>query len=354
MVDQNPPNVRWYRTPLSRERLKELATRSNGLGSLYALFHLGLLTTFLTAAVQFQLAGDWFGMVIMALGYGAVMRFSVNALHELAHGTVFTSAHLNRAGGDLFGFIAMVNRPYFWLSHREHHKYSLHSPYDREVEEPELHDLGRFLRNGIVSLDPMQSIEPIVEQSRLARGKARGAWQEYLFAGAHSHELADVKRFARWVLALHLVIAAVAITLGAWSIPALLLFGRQFGSLPFQLCNNTQHAGLPDRVDDFRLCCRTFYLSAPLRWLYWNMNYHIEHHMYPKVPCYSLAELHADIKHDLPKSKSGLWPVWREIRLAVKHQRLDMNYRLSPVVPCAGIGASDPDLDRGPVAPVCL
>jgi fatty acid desaturase len=36
------------------------------------------------------------------------------------------------------------------------------------------------------------------------------------------------------------------------------------------------------------------------RFLYWNMNYHVEHHMFPMVPYHALPKLHETIKHDLP------------------------------------------------------
>jgi fatty acid desaturase len=32
------------------------------------------------------------------------------------------------------------------------------------------------------------------------------------------------------------------------------------------------------------------------RWIYWNMNYHVEHHMFPMVPYHALPRLHALIK----------------------------------------------------------
>ena len=52
----------------------------------------------------------------------------------------------------------------------------------------------------------------------------------------------------------------------------------------------TQHAGLAEDVLDHRLNCRTVYMNPVLRFLYWNMNYHIEHHMFPMVPYHALAE----------------------------------------------------------------
>ena len=36
------------------------------------------------------------------------------------------------------------------------------------------------------------------------------------------------------------------------------------------------------------------------RYLYWNMNYHLEHHMFPLVPYHRLPKLHALVKDDCP------------------------------------------------------
>ena len=51
----------------------------------------------------------------------------------------------------------------------------------------------------------------------------------------------------------------------------------------------TQHAGLAENVLDHRLNCRTVYMNPVNRFLYWNMNYHVEHHMFPLVPYHALA-----------------------------------------------------------------
>ena len=43
---------------------------------------------------------------------------------------------------------------------------------------------------------------------------------------------------------------------------------------------------------DHRLNCRTVYMNPINRYLYWNMNYHVEHHMFPLVPYHALPRLH--------------------------------------------------------------
>ena len=54
----------------------------------------------------------------------------------------------------------------------------------------------------------------------------------------------------------------------------------------------TQHAGLAEDVLDHRLNCRTVYMNPISRFIYWNMNYHVEHHMFPMVPYHALPRLH--------------------------------------------------------------
>jgi len=49
------------------------------------------------------------------------------------------------------------------------------------------------------------------------------------------------------------------------------------------------------------------------RYLYWNMGYHLEHHMFPRVPYYNLPKLHALLKSDTPPPYNGLIEAYREI-----------------------------------------
>ena len=57
----------------------------------------------------------------------------------------------------------------------------------------------------------------------------------------------------------------------------------------------TQHAGLQEDVLDHRLNTRTVYMNPIFRFLY-SMNYHLEHHLFPDVPYYSLPALHGELR----------------------------------------------------------
>jgi fatty acid desaturase len=81
--------------------------------------------------------------------------------------------------------------------------------------------------------------------------------------------------------------------------------------------------------------------------LYWNMQYHIEHHMFPAVPFYNLPKLHRAIKHDLPPTPHGLRATWREMLAIHKRMQTEPNYCYAPPLPgTAGERAGNDVLER--------
>ena len=94
-----------------------------------------------------------------------------------------------------------------------------------------------------------------------------------------------------------------------------------------------QHGGLAEDVLDHRLNSRTVYMNPVSRWIYWNMNYHVEHHMFPMVPYYALPALHDLIRHDLPKPNTSIFQAYREMWGAIMKQRRDPSYALRPELP---------------------
>lgn len=65
------------------------------------------------------------------------------------------------------------------------------------------------------------------------------------------------------------------------------LYGAWLGYL-FGL---SQHVGLAEDVLDHRSNCRTIDMNRGCALSAMNMNYHLEHHMYPMVPYHALSQL---------------------------------------------------------------
>jgi fatty acid desaturase len=76
-------------------------------------------------------------------------------------------------------------------------------------------------------------------------------------------------------------------------------------------------------------------LNPFLRFLYWHMNYHTEHHMYAAVPCYNLGRLHALIMPDLPHCPHGLLEAWKQIISILEKQEQDPTYQFKAELPSA-------------------
>ena len=135
-----------------------------------------------------------------------------------------------------------------------------------------------------------------------------------------------VYRTARVHLAIYAVTIGLAIGFGTW-LPVVLIGGPPlYGRYMLQVYGFTQHAGMGENVLDHRLNTRTVKMCVLNRFLYWNMNYHVEHHMFPMVPYYRLPELHEEIKHDCAPVYPSLWAAYKEIIPAVLRQLRDQEY----------------------------
>jgi fatty acid desaturase len=117
----------------------------------------------------------------------------------------------------------------------------------------------------------------------------------------------------------------------------LLLIGlpRFYGAWHHVLTGLMQHGGLADNVLDHRMNSRTVYINPISRFIYWNMNYHVEHHMFPMVPYHALPKLHAMIKHDLPAPTPSMWACYKEMFPAWMRQMRGEDYFLLRELPAS-------------------
>ena len=108
---------------------------------------------------------------------------------------------------------------------------------------------------------------------------------------------------------------------------------RMYGCWHMYLTGLIQHGGLAEDVLDHRLNSRTCYMNPVSRWIYWNMNYHVEHHMFPMVPYHALPRLHALVKDDYPAPCRSMFQAYAEMIPAVIRQRREKGYFLKKSLP---------------------
>jgi fatty acid desaturase len=301
----------WFSCTVPRKDLKRLIKRSDAV----ALRHIGLWLGLLLAAgvTAFLTWGTWWCVAAFAT-YGVLYSAADHRHHELSHGTPFKTRWLNDALFHLCAFMTLREGCYYRWSHSRHHTHTLLVGRDPEIAAPRPPNLV-----GIVS-----DLFFITDGARQFYRIFRNASGRITEPGQHFVPEAERGKVV-WSSRVYVVIFAGIIGACAATgsiVPAMfLVLPRFYGGPLSQLFNLTQHAGLDEDVYDHRLNTRTIYMNPLFDFLYINMNYHIEHHMFPMVPFYRLPELHEMIKAECPPAYPGLWAAYREIIPALLRQR---------------------------------
>jgi len=307
----------WFRSDVPRKRMKELMRRSDYPAIRDTVIWLGLILLFGGLAIAFW--GTWWALPFF-LVYGTLYgSTSDSRWHETGHGTAFKTRWLDEGLYQLASFMIMRDPTVWRWSHARHHTDTLVLGRDPEIAAMRPARLARLIANFAGLVDVPTAFRLMF---RHAAGRLTPDEADFV----PEPERHKVYRAARIDLASYAVTIALAIGLRSW-LPVLLIGGpRLYGAWLLNIYALTQHAGLGENVLDHRLNTRTVKMCAVNRFLYWNMNYHVEHHMFPLVPYYRLAALHEEIKHDCAPVYRSIWAAYREIVPAILRQLRDEEY----------------------------
>jgi len=342
--------IRWYRCPIDRKTLRKLAEPSDVRGMLQALGHLALWTSTGGLAWYFFTLEIWWAFCLFLFLHGTVAAFFTAPHHELCHTTVFRTKWLNELFLRVFSFLGWLNFEIYRFSHTHHHRFTLFEEGDREKVMPEhpslrpLYLLQLFTVNVTGGYHSRGLIPVLRNFVRIALKRFDAPfnhWGPELYEG-HPDERMKAVRWARLVLLLHAVSIAFFVGIGE-AILAVLVSGSIFfaGWLRY-FVGVTQHCGLRSNVADFRKCARTITLDPVTQFLFWHMNWHVEHHMYGAVPCYNLEKLHRTVAHDMPEPRT-LIGAWKEMRETWKRQQQEPAYAHDTPVPAPRAGERGDD-----------
>ena len=301
----------WYHSEIPRKTMKDLMKRTDQPAIRDTIILYGSMIGL--AVIGIALWPSWWSAPVW-LAYGVLYgSASDSRWHECGHGTAFKTGWMNDVVYNIASFM-IIRNPVTWRwSHARHHTDTIIVGRDPEIAAmrppaalkmalnvfglPDVYyGLARMLLNASGKLDP----------------------EEATFVPESEH--AKVVLVARIWVAIYA--AVITLSLAIWSILPLMVVGlpRIYGAWHFIMCGYLQHGGLADNVLDHRLNSRTVYMNPVSRFIYWNMNYHVEHHMFPMVPYHRLPELHALIRDDLPAPSPSIWAAYREVLPALKRQ----------------------------------
>ena len=301
----------WYHTDLPRKEMKALMQREDGP----AIRDTALL---FGAMVLFAGLGIWLWPSLWSapfwLAYGVLYGSAMDSRwHECGHGTAFREGRYNDWLYQVASF-CMVRNPVSWRwGHARHHTDTIIVGRDPEIVAMRPPALFRIFLNLFGIVDAFNGWSRM-----LLNASGRLDAEEATFIPLT--EQPKVIRTAQIWTAIYA--ATIMCAIWAQSILPLMLVGlpRLYGAWHHVMTGVLQHAGLAENVIDHRLNSRTVYMNPISRFIYWNMNYHVEHHMFPMVPYHRLPELHARIKHDLPAPNTSIWQAYRQALPVLRRQ----------------------------------
>ena len=314
----------WYQCPVPRETMRRLLVRKDGPAIRDTLIWFGLIfgTAFLTASLW----GTWWALLPYTIYAALYASTSDSRWHESSHGTAFRTDWMNNALYEVASFMVMRESTVWRWSHNRHHSDTIIVGRDPEIAVPRPPDI-----NGLIKATFGLPTYPKYFRRLLKHSFGTMVEDEQQFIP----ESEFPKVFLRARCHLFVYLTTIALAIGTGSILPLMFVGLPhiFGTWLMLVYGLTQHTGLAENVLDHRLNCRTVLMNPVNRFLYWNMNYHVEHHMFPLVPYHALPELHEVVKGDCPKPYPNLLATWREIIPTILKQVNDPAHHVKRQLP---------------------
>jgi len=307
MMEINLDN--WYKPKIDRKKIKELSRRKDLPGLIHFFFY--FLFLFIFGYLAYISWGTWWSALFFFI-YGTIYAFSVANWHETVHRTAFKTRWINEVFYHISSFMCDFEGFRWRWSHTFHHTYTLQTEedYDHEIQISRPTDLFWFFLNYIPLTDLLYphrlikfeilkhafgNLTPVVNISAPEEQKKKIIWNSRLY-----------------------VMIWISIFVFSYYIGSILpilyiILPTYYGKPIWFAVNVTQHLGAAIDTKDHRLSTYSLKINPILSFLYWKMEYHLEHHMYPMIPSYNLEKLQNEIKDQLPKPFNGLYSFYKAV-----------------------------------------
>ena len=324
----------WYKPKIDKKTLKELSKRSDSKGLIdISVFIVALLLSGYLCVVSW---GTLWSIPALLL-YGNIFYCKIISIqHETNHETYFKTRALNKFFYHITSLLGGFEAVRWKWSHFHHHTYTIFTHeevYDYENNSPKPTEPIRFLLN-FLPLGPLINIQKIRHFTHFEIIKhSFGIITPVVNITVPEKEIKKIINSSRIYVGFWLIIIASSILFKTWLPIIMLILPPFYGNTILMICGMTQHAGLADNVKDHRKSTRTVILNPFFSFLYSNMEYHIEHHIFPKIPCHNLKAFHQVVKDQMPTPRKGVINAYKEIIPAIFKQAKDKNYYLNVEVP---------------------
>jgi len=264
-----------------------LTARSNGPAVRHLMTHGGLIVLIGTLIA---LRVPFWGLLLPV--QGILLSFLFTLAHECTHKTPFANERLNEIVGHICGVVLVLPFRTFRYFHLAHHKWTNIEGRDPELGGDPIETRAQWLWH-VTGLPYWRS--QIAQLMSLASGRFTAPW---LPQSARAAAIRDARIITVIYAATALSLLFTPLLFWVWIVPAIL------GQPALRLYLLAEHGDCPTVANMFENT-RTTFTNRVIRFLAWNMPYHIEHHVWPQVPFHQLPNLHRQTKAHLGVTAGG-------------------------------------------------
>ena len=294
---------------LDRKRLRALAARSDHPGLVYLASWLAALAC--TGALVWLALGTWWVWPAMFV-HGVFLAVPVYAIsHETSHGTAFRTRRLNELVLWITSLLYMEEPLHRRYTHTNHHTFTWHVGRDSQMP----FDTPMSLRGWLGEFTGANLLWFHIKVLWQLSTKNYTAIMRMV---APDSELPKMTRNARLFVAIYGACAVLVASGQLWLL-WLIILPRLVAAPVMLLFTLMQHVEMQEDSWSVIDSTRSFRTSPLGRFLYMNMNHHIEHHLYPQVPFHALPQLHEALRDQLPEPDPGfLRTNWEVFTVALR------------------------------------
>ncbi|AXQ99549.1 fatty acid desaturase family protein [Pseudoalteromonas piscicida] len=286
---------------ISSDKLKVYRKRSDIESFIRFSIHLTLFISLFIFLTQY--GGNAITLTMASIVLGGVWTGFLAPFHECIHKTAFKSKSLNNYASWISGVLFGMSPSIYKFLHFQHHRYT--HVVDRD---PEIWGEGLVEEKGVAKVKLWL---------KLLAGKSLfySRFKQLFVFAFKSYE--SRKKSMRWIIESNdrdyvresriifsiwilFFISSAVFFEQMFFIILSLLFSYVFCSLWLA----TEHFGLPNEGTVIEKT-RTIYTNKIVSFFLWNMNYHVEHHLYPDIPWYKLKEINNEIKPYIKNDSAG-------------------------------------------------
>ncbi|MDB4841445.1 fatty acid desaturase [Planktomarina sp.] len=315
MPDYVPTNAASSGVKLDKKTLKSIAARSDRPGLIYLTLWLGSLC--MTGALVYLTLGTfwmWSAMFVHGI-FLCVPTYSMS--HETAHGTAFRTRWLNETVLWMSSLIYMEEPLHRRYTHTSHHTFTWWAEKDAQFP----FDTPMGLKGWITEITGFGILRFHVH---VFWQLATKQYTDMMRSCTPEPEFPRMTRNARIMLAIYAAIAAAPF-LGIWWPVWLIVLPRILGAPVMLLFTLIQHVELQENSPSILESTRSFRTNLLAKFLYMNMNNHVEHHLYPNVPFHALPDLAEAVKDQVPEPDPGFFRSNWEVLVVTTRRSLGLS-----------------------------